>query len=1470
MDKVLRILVLCVIHCYGSILIDYRLGKNFGQKIIDYSGNGMHAVNGDNSTIDSYDTIPTDRGAYFPLGKVSNYDYHILMMPNEYNNNQTYIFPEKFSMSTWVMLLIVEKSVIFHRKTNLKLKFHDNFSPLLKIVLSSGTSVILGGDKTFLLGIIYIEIWVYLVVTIEPNKVTLYTNGEISNYYEGNFTFIDQTTSPKTYIGGINGGPSMNGYMWSFILYSDIIIQSDFVELDYPIGDCLVDTCPKECNGIKENGLTYCISEEIDWFKNGANISCPINCDYGCLGSLCLDCKCNEKSCIIENNEVICWCPENCVSNSTDCVCEDGFYRSDDLCLSCNSECKTCDEADKCLTCIANNSKPKSNIGCECLDGYYGSNLINEDSCLACFEECEICSDADICDTCIALNSYPDDNQGCICNDGYYGSMLISNDSCSACFEECKTCSSADICDTCIALNAFPNVTKGCFCNDGYYGSTLTSNDSCSSCFEECKTCSSTDICDTCIALNAFPNATKGCFCNDGYYGNTLTSNDSCLTCFDECKTCSEADICDTCIALNAFPNVTKGCFCNDGYYGNTLTSNDSCSVCFNECKTCSSADICDTCIALNSYPDDIQGCICNDGYYRDTLISNDSCITCFEECLTCSQTDICETCITFNASPNNIQGCSCDNGYYGSKLTSNDSCKSCFNECKTCSSADICDTCISLNASPNTTGGCFCNNGYYGNNLISNESCLICNEECLTCSQGDICDTCIVLNSSPNNNTQGCSCDSGYYKNEFIFPYLCLPCNDNCIVCNENSCLACKDQNSEPFGMLCKCKDGYYSNYNSSNSTDLVCDACNETCKSCLSVDECLECYYNYTNLVDGKCICPDYSDFDGNECLCQSGYFMEKSTDGIFRCKACHSSCKECNNEMEDGCIECKNDVILNNNYCNSCKVSMFYEKSSCYNCITLCTSCNSSSTCDICESNSELLHNNTCKCKKGFKYQSNHCIGDYFSANLKINSLNKLLLTFTENPENPLTDYNYSIIIPNIISTTYIYTKISNNSILITPIFIEYIKTDTILELIIETNIIYSENNKQLDIYTYNCSLYEYIPFIINPLTKEIVQRTEAATQVTVNSAIFCAILSNPATAWMLINTIQLIQYFILSKNPLTPGIRGFLKALGGFNIIPNLSELIFSKNATSSPYDQALESGIETSMFWINTWPFFVFLFVGILVVPVLFMIRRLNMLGLNKKASKILKNYRYSFFIRFWIQSYLDIGIAAFIQLHSSVNKPYQGYFNLLSAAFFAVFSNQILFVLTLPLLFVGCCLNKPEIIERKREFMSRWGCLYEELKKINSFWGSQFYLFFFIRRFIYVIAQVYLNNFLYFQGSLNICFSFLFLMYLTCYRSFTSKLVLFSYFISELATLLFFSLSFTFLFDISDTAKNIIEIIIIGNIVLCLFIQFFICVIQLAMGLNIKWKIYEKKIALKFVQNAVQVKRGHNLEFTSA
>lgn len=49
---------------YASQVLEYRLWKNNGQVIYDYSGNNLHGWNGDLTIQDSGDCLFTDRGAY--------------------------------------------------------------------------------------------------------------------------------------------------------------------------------------------------------------------------------------------------------------------------------------------------------------------------------------------------------------------------------------------------------------------------------------------------------------------------------------------------------------------------------------------------------------------------------------------------------------------------------------------------------------------------------------------------------------------------------------------------------------------------------------------------------------------------------------------------------------------------------------------------------------------------------------------------------------------------------------------------------------------------------------------------------------------------------------------------------------------------------------------------------------------------------------------------------------------------------------------------------------------------------------------------------------------------------------------------------------------------------------------------------------------------------------------------------------
>ena len=41
-------------------------------------------------------------------------------------------------------------------------------------------------------------------------------------------------------------------------------------------------------------------------------------------------------------------------------------------------------------------------------------------------------------------------------------------------------------------------------------------------------------------------------------------------------------------------------------------------------------------------------------------------------------------------------------------------------------------------------------------------------------------------------------------------------------------------------------------------------------------------------------------------NKCVCNENYY-DKSEDSVYICQSCHPTCKRCNNEKIDSCIDC-----------------------------------------------------------------------------------------------------------------------------------------------------------------------------------------------------------------------------------------------------------------------------------------------------------------------------------------------------------------------------------------------------------------------------------------------------------------------------------------------------------------------------------------------------------------------------------
>ena len=91
-----------------TYLVKYNFGLNFGQMFYDYSGNGNHGQNGDSLSLDSYDTVPTDRGTYSDGRK------YIKLPPNSQVSSSVNI-GTAYSITLWYLPISNHKFYITHR-----------------------------------------------------------------------------------------------------------------------------------------------------------------------------------------------------------------------------------------------------------------------------------------------------------------------------------------------------------------------------------------------------------------------------------------------------------------------------------------------------------------------------------------------------------------------------------------------------------------------------------------------------------------------------------------------------------------------------------------------------------------------------------------------------------------------------------------------------------------------------------------------------------------------------------------------------------------------------------------------------------------------------------------------------------------------------------------------------------------------------------------------------------------------------------------------------------------------------------------------------------------------------------------------------------------------------------------------------------------------------------------------------------
>ena len=782
-------------------------------------------------------------------------------------------------------------------------------------------------------------------------------------------------------------------------------------------------------------------------------------------------------------------------------------------------------------------------------------------------------------------------------------------------------------------------------------------------------------------------------------------SQSVCLT----CSTCSQ----NTCQVVNSqvlcmcggdSTSLATACQCPQYCY----YANSRCNLCNPDCSACSSQSVCEACIAAFAVPT-ASGCECQTGYYNTTSLTEaNSCIACNPLCSSCDSDGNCKSCNDPNAVPSSE--CACKAGYFEEE-GENGSCMACYAECKTCSSFSTCDVCVDSNAIP-SEAGCTCKEGFGSNGLIVYDgACIQCNEDCQTCTEANVCSTCKDSHAFPVG--VGCACNDGFYQDNGV----CIGCPIDCMHCNSTQCSSCWDTNAMPRGEACYCPLGYFILNNTSNNYT-QCGECNNDCSSCVGQNACSECRVTGALPSGTGCKCPDYYYNDGIECVFCANW-----------------------NSTTQGCIFCGADQYFNG--------------SNCVVCPGLCMSC-SQSQCITCVDHAEIA-NNVCVCSEFYEGVT-ECSPVPFNLNAVADANNNILLIFSQEITNNLTKTDFSLTIENA-NFEYSVIKWSAEEFLISIQYKIAIQAATTAKLLILENITSILNDT---LYTLSYSV---------PLTYTNSSQSELSITYQAQATKYMVVLSslsivlsllnfNFVSLWSFLNTLQLLIYIRLCSIYMPPKITLVLQTFRNINATPNVFAFIISPEKSDVPSQRFYDFGFTSTNIFLNAGSYLtalIILITNMLLIMILHNIRHKKPISYGVIKGFIessLSKFRYSAFLRLYIQSYLELVACSLV---GAITLSLQSVMEMFSLVACILISGVTIITPILALLFIRS--HKAQIAHHDSQLFTKYGSLLYEFSNDKGLFSSLFYFFFFTRRLLFIGILIILDQFPFVQIISNFILS---------------------------------------------------------------------------------------------------------------
>ncbi|CAG9335199.1 unnamed protein product [Blepharisma stoltei] len=601
---------------------------------------------------------------------------------------------------------------------------------------------------------------------------------------------------------------------------------------------------------------------------------------------------------------------------------------------------------------------------------------------------------------------------------------------------------------------------------------------------------------------------------------------------------------------------------------------------------------------------------------------------------------------------------------------------------------------------------------------------------------------------------------------------------------------------------------------------------SCTESCSVCPTDQKCIP-----NCKINEYWAGPAY-----NKCYQCNVKCKETCRDWRSTCSLCDNLlCDSCNDYSSTGCSKCIENAInpsscicdinyvldtSNSNSCIPVEAGGFRgPDGKLYPCPSFCTYCESSTKCNSCVENASLK-NDLCYCDLGYNGAEN-CILVPFSAKLTAFSDNSLYLIFSDILANSLSANDFTIKIQKQGEASFKIEEMNSTCYYISLVISKEISKGTLTTLEFSNlTDIKSISNGVLNSSDISISLNSYDPAPYSPAVEAITSKAAAGVQVAISGAVALSIVNpSPSSLWSMINSLQILSYLTLSGIPLSSKMSSFLNNLNSFNLFPNIFIYIIDKNEGNAPYSQAQDFGFDTDLILITQGNDFTIIVASLTALPVVFFFSRCSFRWIGKKFMKTVKVYQFGFYLRFWIQCYLELGAAASIGL---ITFGFNNFTQIIN--FIICLAIYILLVITPPGYFWFSYKNKNRIQSREKSFTELFSSFFYEFRVDRGLLATQYYFVFFIRRFIYIINLVFLREYPQTEVTINIVLSLMTILHLIFFWPFEDPVLQINNLLTEIMICLVMSSTSIYLFnleqEITSTFENAIVAIVIGVMII--------------------------------------------------